>query len=55
MSATSQHGFHPDAESLSAFAEQALEGRERGEVLNHLAVCGRCRHVVALARPFPQT
>ncbi|MGD0345996.1 MAG: zf-HC2 domain-containing protein [Terracidiphilus sp.] len=50
MSATSQHGFHPDAESLSAFAEQALEGRERGEVLNHLAVCGRCRHVVALAR-----
>jgi hypothetical protein len=50
MTASSQHGFHPDAESLSAFSEQALEGRERGEVLAHLAVCGRCRQVVALAR-----
>jgi len=50
MSATSQHGFHPGVESLSAFAEQALEERERAEVLEHLAVCGRCRRVVALAR-----
>ncbi len=50
MTATSQHGFHPDAESLSAFAEQALGERERAEVLAHLAVCGRCRQVVALAR-----
>jgi hypothetical protein len=49
MTATSQHGFHPDAESLSAFSEQALEGRERREVLAHLAVCRRCREVVALA------
>jgi hypothetical protein len=49
MTATSQHGFHPDAESLSAFSEQALEERERREVLAHLAVCGRCRQVVALA------
>jgi hypothetical protein len=50
MSTTSQHEFHPDAESLSAFAEQALAERERGEVLAHLAVCGRCRQVVVLAR-----
>ncbi len=50
MTATSQHGFHPDAESLSAFSEQALARRERVEVLAHLAVCGRCREVVALAR-----
>ncbi|MGD1064596.1 MAG: zf-HC2 domain-containing protein [Terracidiphilus sp.] len=50
MTATSQHGFHPDAESLSAFSEQALGERERAEVLAHLAVCGRCRQVVALAR-----
>ena len=49
MTATDQHGFHPDAESLSAFSERALEGRERSEVLAHLAVCGRCRQVVALA------
>ncbi len=49
MTATSHHGFHPDAESLSAFSERALGKRERAEVLAHLAVCGRCREVVALA------
>jgi hypothetical protein len=50
MSARIQHEFHPDADMLSAFAEHALGERERGEVLEHLAVCGRCRQVVALAR-----
>jgi hypothetical protein len=50
MKATGQHEFHPDAESLSAFAEQALGEQERGQVLEHLALCGRCRQVVALAR-----
>lgn len=50
MTATSQHGFHPDAESLSAFSEQALSEPERAGVLAHLAVCSRCRQVVALAR-----
>jgi hypothetical protein len=50
MSTTTKHEFHPDAESLSAFAEQALSDRERGQVLEHLAACGRCRQVVALAR-----
>jgi hypothetical protein len=50
MTASSQHGFHPDAESLSAFSEQVLSERERDEVLAHLAVCGRCRQLVALAR-----
>jgi hypothetical protein len=49
MSVKNQHEFHPDAEVLSAFAEQALDERERGEVLEHLAGCGRCRQVVALA------
>jgi hypothetical protein len=50
MNPTTQHEFHPDTESLSAFAEQALDERERGQVLAHLAVCGRCRRVVALAQ-----
>lgn len=50
MKATNQHEFHPDAERLNAFAEQALGETERIEVLQHLAVCGRCRQVVALAR-----
>jgi hypothetical protein len=50
MSATTKHDFHPDAESLNAFAEQALAERERSDLLAHLAVCGHCRQVVALAR-----
>jgi hypothetical protein len=41
---------HPDAESLNAFAEQALGDRERGEIVEHLAVCNRCRQVVFLAQ-----
>jgi len=49
MSVKNQHEIHPDAEMLSAFAEQALGERERGEVLEHLAACGRCRQVIALA------
>ncbi len=50
MSATSHHEIHPEAEILSSFAEQALSAKEQGDVFRHLAVCGRCRQVVALAR-----
>lgn len=50
MKAPGQYELHPDAEQLNAFAEQALGGNERDKVLHHLAVCGRCRQVVALAR-----
>jgi hypothetical protein len=42
---------HPDADLLTAFAEQSLAGRERDYVLEHLAQCGDCRDVVALALP----
>lgn len=42
---------HPDANLLAAFAEQALTGRERQSVLAHLAACGSCREIVALAAP----
>jgi hypothetical protein len=35
---------------LSAFTEQALGEKQRGKVLRHLALCGRCRQVVMLAR-----
>ncbi len=54
MKATSQHEFHPVAERLNAFAEQALGQGERDEVLQHLALCGRCRQVVALAQKAEQ-
>jgi hypothetical protein len=49
MSTKTQHEIHPDAEMLSAFAEQALGKHDRREVLAHLAACGRCRTVVELA------
>jgi hypothetical protein len=42
---------HPDADLLSAFAEQALSATERDGILQHLALCGDCRDVIALALP----
>jgi hypothetical protein len=42
---------HPDADLLTAFAEQSLAARERDHVLDHLARCGDCRDIVALALP----
>ena len=42
---------HPDPNLLSAFAEQTLRERERTAVLEHLALCGDCRDIVALATP----
>ncbi len=44
-------GPHPDADVLSAFSEQRLRGAERESVLAHLAACGDCREIVALAAP----
>src|ERR1700683_5036658 len=49
MTETTQHGPHPQAEQLGACAEHALPGHERNQVLAHLAACGRCRQIVALA------
>ena len=42
---------HPDADLLTAFAEQALSAGERENVLQHLARCGDCRELIALALP----
>jgi hypothetical protein len=42
---------HPDADLLTAFAEQALSATERDGVLEHLALCLDCRDVIALALP----
>src|SRR5581483_4238711 len=42
---------HPDADLLTGFMEQALAGQEREQVVEHLAACGMCRDVVALAAP----
>jgi hypothetical protein len=50
MNPMMQTDMHPDAESLTAFAEQSLSGAEREQILAHMAVCGRCREVVFLAQ-----
>jgi hypothetical protein len=50
VNSTPQLDLHPDAESLSAFAEQALATQEREQVLTHLAGCSRCRQVIFLAQ-----
>ena len=44
-------GSHPDADLLTAFAEQSLAGDERASVMEHLSRCGHCRDVVAIALP----
>jgi hypothetical protein len=46
---------HPDADLLTAFAEQSLPDGERALVLDHLARCGDCRDVLALALPASET
>ena len=46
---------HPDPDLLTAFAEQALTPAERESVLGHLALCGDCREVVALALPAAES
>src|SRR5207237_9171757 len=54
----SNPGNHPDADLLTAFAEQALAKRERLQVLGHLAQCSESRESVSLAQPEkvePQT
>lgn len=50
MTPTLQSGMHPDADTLTAFAEQLLPLTEREQVLAHAAVCGRCREVIFLAQ-----
>src|SRR6185369_14204898 len=42
---------HPDADLLTAFAEQSLTDRERSQVADHLSHCSDCRHVLVLASP----
>jgi hypothetical protein len=42
---------HPDADLLTAFTERSLPEPERTVVLEHLARCGNCRDIVALALP----
>jgi hypothetical protein len=49
MSEFFQSGQHPDADQLSAFAEQALPAHEHQQMLAHLAHCSSCRAIAYLA------
>jgi hypothetical protein len=51
MSEPLQSAYHPDADQISAFVEQALPAHEREQLLSHLAVCPGCRDLVALSLP----
>jgi len=46
---------HPDADVLTAFAERSLPELERAVVLEHMARCGDCRDIVALALPATES
>jgi len=45
---------HPDADTLTAYVERLLPAPERQQVLEHVAVCGHCREVVATAMALPE-
>lgn len=46
---------HPDANLLTAFAEESLAESERARVVEHLAQCSDCREVVELAVPASES
>ena len=49
LARSQQAGPHPDADVLTAFAEDALPEREREQLIVHLAVCADCREILSLA------
>src|SRR5438876_740787 len=51
LRASAPPGAHPDADVLTAFWEHSLAANERAVVTEHLARCGDCREILALALP----
>ena len=51
LQAAAKPEVHPDADVLTAFAENLLNERERLNVLGHLSACADCRELVSLAQP----
>lgn len=51
LARTSAPSSHPDANVLTAFAEDALTVNERQQVMEHLSLCPDCREIVFLAQP----
>lgn len=52
---TATSSSHPDANVLTAFAEHSLPEAERALVLDHLARCGDCREIIAVALPASES
>ena len=46
-----EQGPHPNADALSAYAENALSRAEQQRVLGHVADCKNCRDILFLAQP----
>ena len=44
---------HPDADLLTAYAENSLGATEKQRVTEHVAMCAECREVLFLAQPEP--
>jgi putative zinc finger protein len=42
---------HPDADLLTAFSENALSGKERQQIVEHLTACSDCREIIFLSQP----
>ena len=55
LKAVSSAVDHPDADVLTAFSEHSLRKSERAAVVEHLARCGECREIVALALPVTES
>ena len=58
MAGTPAPSSHPDANLLTAFAENTLTVKERQEVVEHLSMCADCREIIFLSQPeaaAPQT
>jgi hypothetical protein len=51
MAGTPAPSSHPDADVLTAFAENTLTAKERQQVTEHLSACADCREVIFLAQP----
>jgi hypothetical protein len=54
MNPLTQPDLHPDAETLSAFAEQQFTAPERDQTLAHLATCDHCRQILYLVKHAEQ-
>src|SRR5579864_1519289 len=51
LRAVAASGPHPDANLLSAFAENTLPVADRAKVMDHLATCADCRNIITFAMP----